>query len=129
MIIQDDQKDRVGKCPMVEFVNKYGFIEHLFNLFINKLLIINQIKSHESPVNSYYFPSLFPLFLNAYKPGYLSCIYTSTGIRLSSLTNHQIYSDQISQWIWAPSDMLRILFQCILMLPNEFWTPQSPQRF
>ena len=45
------------------------------------------------------------------------------------VTDHQIYSGKISQWIYALSDTLKIFFQCILTLPNGFRTHRVPKEF
>ena len=80
-----------------------------------------QLKSQKSPINFYHLHSRFPLLPHVYKP-VLSCIHTSTD--LPPLTNHQIYSRQIFQWIWVPADTLKYCF-------NIFWqllTDSGPHR-
>ena len=117
----------------VHDVNNHGILLSNFVQFIftklNLKAQINSLNSLKSPMNSYLFFSLLPPLLNAYKPGFPSYIHISTGTRLPPPpTNHQIYSRQIFQWIWASTDMLETFFQCILTVFNRYRTPRSPQR-
>ena len=101
-------------------VNKHGVLLSNFYQFA-KLILKAQINSLKSPINSYHFFSPFP----PYKLGFPSCIYISTGTRLSPLQFIKYIQDRSSNG----SGHLQMCWNVVLVYSDSPWWIPDPTEF